>query len=91
MSLRLLTPEQINALTSMTAPDLRKRLELMRVDIVGQLPAVPLDEPAKIETLSFKGPESDIPIRVYTPEGQFISGRTKIWYNHKNFVSVINL
>lgn len=79
MSLRLLNPEQLNALTSMSAPDLRKRLEVMRDDIVGQLPAVPLDEPAKIETLSFKGPESDIPIRVYTPEGQFISGTTRIW------------
>ncbi|KAG2177811.1 hypothetical protein INT43_003058 [Umbelopsis isabellina] len=69
MSLKLLTPEQIDALTNLPAPDLRAKLAGFRMDALSKLPPAPLDEPAKVENSSFKGPETDIPIRIYTPEG----------------------
>jgi hypothetical protein len=71
MSLKLLSPEQIDALTALPAPDLRVTLAGFRANALSNLPPAPLEEPAKIEDSSFKGPESDIPIRIYTPEGQF--------------------
>ncbi|KAM3584104.1 hypothetical protein VKS41_004070 [Umbelopsis sp. WA50703] len=68
MSLKLLSPEQIDALTALPAPDLRVTLAGFRANALSNLPPAPLEEPAKIEDSSFKGPESDIPIRIYTPD-----------------------
>lgn len=70
MAVRL-TSEQIDAFTSLSAPQLRMHFKAFLGDVLSKLPPAPMDEPAKIENFSFKGPESEIPIRVYTPEGLF--------------------
>ncbi|KAH8549869.1 Alpha/Beta hydrolase protein [Umbelopsis sp. PMI_123] len=67
MSLKSLPEEQLNALLSLSAPELRQTVESMISKPL--VKPEPIDFPAKIEDSSFKGPESDIPIRIYTPEG----------------------
>jgi hypothetical protein len=71
MSLKTLPKEQFDALLAMSIPDFRKTLGAMMAPMMASRPA-PIDIPAKIEDSSFKGPASDIPIRIYTPEGNLI-------------------
>lgn len=78
MSLRLLTPEQIDALTSLSAPEMRKKLYAVRENVLSKLPPAPVDEPAKIEDSSFKGPDSEIPIRIFTPDGEYNADKSKL-------------
>lgn len=71
MSLKSLPKEQFDALLAMSIPDFRKTLAAMMAPMMASKPA-PIDIPAKIEDSSFKGPASEIPVRVYTPEGNLI-------------------
>ncbi|KAI8582609.1 hypothetical protein K450DRAFT_268971 [Umbelopsis ramanniana AG] len=68
MSLKSLPKEQFNALLALSIPDFRQALGVMVAKTMMAQPE-PIDIPAKIEDSSFKGPASDIPIRIYTPEG----------------------
>jgi hypothetical protein len=71
MSLKTLPKEQFDALLALSIPDFRKTLGAMMAQAMVVKPE-PIDVPAKVEDSSFKGPASDIPIRIYTPEGRFI-------------------
>jgi hypothetical protein len=53
---------------ALSVPEFRTAFEKLSEPLVK---SEPIDIPAKIEDSSFRGPESDIPIRIYTPEGQF--------------------
>ncbi|KAG2186457.1 hypothetical protein INT44_002679 [Umbelopsis vinacea] len=68
MSLKDLPKEQFNALLAMSIPDFRQTVGAMMAQAITSQPK-PIDIPAKIEDSSFKGPASDVPIRIYTPEG----------------------
>ncbi|KAI9289554.1 Alpha/Beta hydrolase protein [Umbelopsis sp. AD052] len=61
--------EQVKLLLEMTPQDMRKMFKVQRTQLDSKLKPTDFEQPAKIIDSSFKGPESDIPIRVYTPEG----------------------
>ncbi|KAH8547491.1 Alpha/Beta hydrolase protein [Umbelopsis sp. PMI_123] len=66
MTLKKLSDEQLDALLALSVPEFRTAFEKLSEPLVK---SEPIDIPAKIEDSSFRGPESDIPIRIYTPEG----------------------
>ncbi|KAG2188095.1 hypothetical protein INT44_000846, partial [Umbelopsis vinacea] len=65
--------EQVKLLLELTPQDMRKMFKVQRTQLDSKLKPTDFEQPAKIIDSSFKGPESDIPIRVYTPEGTVLT------------------
>jgi len=62
-------PEELKMLLAMTPQELRVVFTVKKQEATKTLTADDLEKPAYIAEYTFKGPETDIPIRVYTPEG----------------------
>ncbi|KAJ2961962.1 hypothetical protein NQZ79_g2894 [Umbelopsis isabellina] len=57
------------AFLALSAPELRATMIAMKEKQTAHLPPPKLEEPANITNSGFQGPESLVPIRIYTPEG----------------------
>ncbi|CAM0141228.1 unnamed protein product [Umbelopsis sp. WA50703] len=62
-------PINVEAFFTMSIAEVRETLKATRKNRLAQLPPAKLEEPSSITDSDFQGPESVIPIRIYTPEG----------------------
>ncbi|KAJ2965079.1 hypothetical protein NQZ79_g209 [Umbelopsis isabellina] len=59
----------VEVLLALSAPELRATMIAFREKQTAHLPPPKLEEPANITDSDFQGPESIVPVRIYTPEG----------------------
>ncbi|KAG2177767.1 hypothetical protein INT43_003014 [Umbelopsis isabellina] len=59
----------LEALLTMSAPELRATMIALREKQTAHCPPPKLEEPANITNSDFRGPESIVPVRIYTPKG----------------------
>lgn len=70
----------LEEMAAMSAPQLREAWRALLEKQTAYLPPPKLEEPANITDSDFQGPESIVPIRIYTPEGtDYAKNEWKFW------------
>lgn len=62
------TTDSLNALCQLDAPEFRQTAALTFMKALKDIPPEQVLKPAQVTNTTFKGPKSEVPIRIYTPE-----------------------
>jgi hypothetical protein len=64
------TKESLKSLCQLDAPNFRKTVAETYIKALKNVPLEKVLQPAKVTNTIFKGPQSHIPVRIYTPESK---------------------
>lgn len=65
--------ELLTKYPNLTPSELCDKHRIRRQEILRDFPAPPVEHVHQVKDSYFKGPQTDIPLRIYTPEGQLRS------------------